>query len=200
MTELRLGQVALEDPHLAAGLEHAQVLAEGRDQVGHVAQRDAHGDEVELAGLERQRFGDAARERAAEDLARLAEHALAGIDAEHLAARRDQARGALRDGGGADRHVEHAHAGLQAGAAEREAAVPEAAVAEDLLDRVVVARRLVEQVVDVATPFRVGVVVLEQRRVGRDRVVVLGGFWRRAHALFVPGWPELLHPGARSGS
>ncbi len=157
-----------------------------------MAQRESHAHEVEGGIRIREPLAQATHQRNAE-VARLLEHAGARIESDDASRRahRRQRLACHQPRAGGD--VEHAHAGLEAAALQRLAAVASAgAEGKQALDEIVVARGAVEEPVDEAAPvafagpilgqhldrcarggFRGG--VLHGARVDRNRAGNVGG-------------------------
>jgi hypothetical protein len=129
----------------AARLEHAPEFGGGRGEVGDVAQRVAHHQEVRAGRGHRDLLGpaDAAFHRLRE--LRLLHHPRAGVDADQALRLSRDLQDLLRHEARAHADVDDLHARLQAGAQQRLPPVPGTrAQAEDLFQPVVVHGRAVE--------------------------------------------------------
>jgi len=150
-------------------------LAEDDLEVGHVAQREPHRDEVEASVGEGERLGhplhgrDLPRELAA------SEHADRRVEPDDAPTPVEHRERLARDEPGADRDVEHTHSRGEPRAPQRPASIPgPGAERHEALDAVVVPRGRIEDPPDERAPLLFPAVVLGERRMGGVRNLVLG--------------------------
>lgn len=150
----------LHDEDAAAGLEHPVKFTEGGLQIGEVAQRVAHGEEVIGVVFEGHAFGTALNEaRVGQFSPRHGQHAITGFDAGDGAVSTEHLAGSSGNKPRATGNIEVLHSGPQAMAALRGPAVEIAGTEESPADDGIVMRgTLIEEFFDVALPFfRLGV-------------------------------------------
>src|SRR5262245_50833913 len=172
LAERRARQGDLEDQNAAARLQNAQELAKRDAQVGYVAQRVAHAQKVEVGVGERQLLDGALHEGDRDDLARLAQHANARIEADDRARLAQNARGTLRDHAGARGDVEEFHTGAKPGLLENPAPVASSgAERAQAADEIVMLGGVVEEGVDERAPVALTLVILLEDGMG-DRAAL----------------------------